>query len=114
MRGKIWDIAMLNYYAPTEDKNNDVKSEFYESLENAYDSLPGNTVKIIVGDLNAQIGREPNYRPTIGKESQHLASNYNEIRVINFAVYKHLVVISTDFSEKLSVSWRRKQQQKRS
>jgi len=68
IKGKIWDIALLNCYAPTEDKNNDAKSEFYERLEDAYDSLPGNTVKIIVGDLNAQIGREPNYRLTIGKK----------------------------------------------
>lgn len=44
---------------PTEDKSNDVKSEFYESLENTYDLLPGNTVKIIVEDHNAQIEREP-------------------------------------------------------
>jgi len=51
-----------------EDKNNDVKSDFFESLENAYDSLPENTVKIIVGYLNAQIGRESSHRPTIGQE----------------------------------------------
>jgi len=56
IKEEIWDIALLNCYAPTEDKNNDVKSEFYERLENAYDSLPGNKVKIIVGNLNAQIG----------------------------------------------------------
>lgn len=29
IKGKIWDIALLNCYAPTEDKNNDAKSEFY-------------------------------------------------------------------------------------
>lgn len=69
-------------------------------LENAYDLLPGNTVKIIVGDFNAQIGREPHYRPTIGKESLHIASNDNGIRVINFAVSKHLVVSSTFFPRK--------------
>jgi hypothetical protein len=72
IQGKIWDIALLNCYAPTEDKNNDAKSKIYERLEDAYESLPGNTVNIIVGDLNAQIGREPNYRPTIGKESLHI------------------------------------------
>lgn len=36
--------------APIKDKNNDVKSDFYESMENAYDSLSKYTVKIIVRD----------------------------------------------------------------
>lgn len=66
IKGKIWEIALLNCYVATEDKNNDVKSDFYESLENAYDSLPENTVKIIVGNLNAQIGREASHRLIIG------------------------------------------------
>ncbi|KAL4141519.1 hypothetical protein QTP88_004148 [Uroleucon formosanum] len=170
VKGKIWDNALLNCYAPTEDKNNEVKSDFYEDLENTYDSLPGNTVKIIVGDLNAQIGWEASYRSTIRQENLHMTSNDNGVLVINFAVSKDLVVSSTffprkdiykqtwvspnvmtksqiyhviinkrhkscisnvrsyrgadvdtdhylvvtDFSEKLSVDWRRKQQQKRS
>jgi len=92
VKGKIWDIALLNWYAPTEDKNNEVKSDFYEDLENAYDSLPGSTVKIIVGDLNAQIGRESSYRSTIGQESLLVTSNDNGVRVINFAVSKDPVV----------------------
>jgi hypothetical protein len=57
-------------------------------------------VKIIGGDLNAQMGRESNYIPSIRKESLHIASNDNGIRVINFAVSKHLVVSSTFFPKK--------------
>lgn len=79
IKGKIWDIALLNCYAPTDDKNNDIKSNFYENLENACDSIPGNSVKIIVGDLNEKIGRESSFRPTIGQESLHLTSNDNGV-----------------------------------
>jgi len=100
IKEKIWDIALLNCYAPTEDKNIDVKSNFYESLENAYDSLPGNTIKIIVRDLNDQIGRESSHRPTIGQESLHLTSNDNGLQAINFALSKDLVVSSTFFPRK--------------
>lgn len=99
IKEKIWDIVLLNCYAPTEDKNNEIKSNFYENLENAYDSLPRNTVKI-VEDFNAQIGREPNYRPTIGQVSLHMMSNDKEVRAINFAVSKDLVVSSTFFPRK--------------
>lgn len=35
-----------------------------------HDLLPGNTIKIIVGDLNAQVGREPNYKVTIRQEAR--------------------------------------------
>lgn len=40
IKGKIWDIAQLNCYTPTKDDNNDVKSDFYKSLENVYDLSP--------------------------------------------------------------------------
>jgi exonuclease III len=66
IKGQIWDIILMNCYAPTEDKNNDIKSAYYEELENIYDTLPRNTVKIIIEDFNAEIGREPVYKPTIG------------------------------------------------
>lgn len=54
-----------------EEKYNDIKNTFYEEVENIYDTLPRNTAKIIIVDLNAQVCREPMYRPTIGRESLH-------------------------------------------
>lgn len=50
-----------------ENKSKSIKRDFYESLENSYDSLLKNTVLIIVEDLNALIGRESSCRPTIGR-----------------------------------------------
>lgn len=47
IKGKIWNITLLNWYAPTEGKNNHIKSDFYESLERLQDTIPGNTVKIL-------------------------------------------------------------------
>jgi len=51
-------------------------NNFYESFENVYDSLPGNTVMIIV-DLNAQIGCESSHRSTIRQESLYITYNGN-------------------------------------
>ncbi|CAI6358159.1 unnamed protein product [Macrosiphum euphorbiae] len=96
----FWDIIVVNCYAPTEEGNNDIKNEFYEELERIYDIQPRNCMKILVGDFNAQIGREPLYRSIIGIESLHLISNNNGMRVINFASSKDLVVSSTFFPEK--------------
>jgi endonuclease/exonuclease/phosphatase family metal-dependent hydrolase len=54
-------------------------------------------MKILLGDFNAKVGREDIFKLTIGNESSHKISNDNEIRVVNFATPKHLVVKSTMF-----------------
>jgi hypothetical protein len=40
-------------------------------LDKTYEECPGMDVKIIIGDLNAKIGKEKIYRPTTGKYSEH-------------------------------------------
>lgn len=80
-----------------KEKNSDVRSDFYASLENAFDSLPENTVKNIIRDFNAQIGRELNY----WTKNLHIMSNGSEVQAINFAVSKDLVESSTFFYEKI-------------
>jgi len=82
-------------YASTEERDDEKKNAFYDDLELLYDSLPRNSVKIIIRDLNAQIGRESHYKPTIGQNSLHLLSNDNGMRIINFATSKDLTVSST-------------------
>lgn len=53
-----------------------------------------------VGDLNAQVGKELMFRPTIGKESLHDTSNDNGNKLINFAISRELVISSTYFPRK--------------
>jgi DNA repair ATPase RecN len=54
-------------------------------------------MKILLGDFNAKLGREDIFKPTIGNESLHEDSNDNEVRVVNFATSKNIVVKSTMF-----------------
>lgn len=54
-------------YAPTEDKDEEVKDLFYEGLDNVCNLVPTNKLKILLGDFNAKIGQKIIYRPTIGK-----------------------------------------------
>jgi hypothetical protein len=42
-------------------------------------------VKLIIGDLNAQIGKQTIYYPATGKEALHQISNENGERLIHFA-----------------------------
>jgi len=54
-------------------------------------------MKILLGDFNAKVGRENIFNPTIGNESLHQDSNDNDVRLVNFATSKNLVVKSLMF-----------------
>jgi len=54
-------------------------------------------MKMLLGDINAKVGRENIFKPTIGQEIFHQDSNDNEVILVNFATSKNLVVKSTMF-----------------
>lgn len=73
---------------PTEDKSNVREKAFCEEVEHVI--IPRKAVRIIIGDCNAQIDQETVYRSTIGRASLYQISNYNGVRIINFATSKDL------------------------
>jgi endonuclease/exonuclease/phosphatase family metal-dependent hydrolase len=97
LKGHWCDIVVLNVHAPTEDKDDDIKDSSYKELEQVLDQFPVYHMNIFLGDFNAKVGREDIFKPTIGNESLHEASNDNGVRVVNFANSKNLIVNSTTF-----------------
>jgi endonuclease/exonuclease/phosphatase family metal-dependent hydrolase/ribosomal protein S28E/S33 len=93
----FFNVWLINIHAPTEDKDDDIKDEFYSLLEYTYDSLPSNDMKIVLGDFNAKVGKEETYKGTIGGHSLHDTSNDNGQRVVDFASSRNIVVSSTFF-----------------
>ena len=71
-------------HAPSEDKSDDSKDSFYDELEQVFDHFPRYHMKILLGDLNAKVGRENIFKPTIGNESLHQDINDNGVRIVNF------------------------------
>ena len=96
---RLFNITLICVHAPTETEE-EVKDRFYEELENVYDGAAGHDVKMILGDMNAKIGREKMYKPVIGQESIHMESNNNGERLIDFAVRRNMIVSSTYFPHK--------------
>jgi exonuclease III len=92
-----WCNIVLNLHAPSEDTDDDIKDSFYEKLQQVFDQFPRYHMKILLGDFNAKVGREDIFKPIIGNESLHEASNDNRIRAVNFATSKNLIVKSTTF-----------------
>jgi exonuclease III len=85
LRGRWCDIIVLNVHTSTEDKIDDVKDSFYDELERVFDKFPKYYMKILLGDFNANVGREDIFKPTIGNEDLHEISNDNGAMVVNFA-----------------------------
>ena len=76
-------------------------------LEREYDRCPNHDVRIVIGDLNDQVGQEVESRPVIGRFSAHRQTLENGLRLIDFATSK-----STFFQYRLlyRYTWRSPQQ----
>ncbi|PNF27356.1 hypothetical protein B7P43_G02428, partial [Cryptotermes secundus] len=55
---------------------------------------------VILGDLNAKISKQKEYRGVIGTESLHDTTNHNGIKLIDFAESYNLIISSTYFPHK--------------
>jgi hypothetical protein len=79
-------------HAPTDNKDDDMKDRFYEELEEVFDQFPMLHMKILMGDSIANVEGEEFFKPIIGNESQHEASNDIGVRVVNFTTPKNLII----------------------
>ena len=69
MKGKFFYYSLINAYAPTNDKPDDVKDEFYERQDKTYGECPKHDVKLVIGDADAQVGREEFFRPVLERRA---------------------------------------------
>jgi hypothetical protein len=88
LKGKWFNILIINCYAPMDDKSEKIKSAFYEELD--CDALPTGKTKFILGDFNAKIRKETTYKLTIGKDSLHNDKNDNRNKLITFATTRNM------------------------
>jgi len=92
LKDKNLHIVLINVHAPTEEKEEEIKEEFYDTL---FDTTVEN-IKIVLGDLNAKIVKERIYHNVAGMHSLHEHSNDNGSRLANFASGKGLIIKSTN------------------
>ncbi|XP_025407600.1 craniofacial development protein 2-like [Sipha flava] len=94
------NLFIINVHAPTEVKEDIEKDIFYEELAKIFDESLRNTIKVIIGDCNAKIGKETMFIPKIGLQSTHERSNNNGQRLIIFASLRNMTISSTIFPHK--------------
>jgi hypothetical protein len=100
VRGKFFNTSIINVHAPHNGRPDKEKDDFYSLLEKTYKERPRHDIRIVIGDLNAQVGREEVFKPTIGRFSLHPETNENGLRLINFAAAHKMVISSTYFRRK--------------
>ena len=51
-------MNVIQCYAPTNDREDQVKDQFYHRLQSVINNFPERDITILMGDLNAKIGRD--------------------------------------------------------
>lgn len=62
-------------HALTEDKDDEIKNEFYDKCKHLVDQLLNDYMKIKLGIFNAKIDKKDIFKSTIGFKSVHEESN---------------------------------------
>jgi|UniRef100_A0A2S2QW71 hypothetical protein len=94
---KFFDIVFLILHAPTEEKSQEKKEEFYKKLENILSRINNSKIRIMLGNMNAKIGKIQFFNFTIGMHSLHETTNNNGMKLTDLATCKGFKIISTIF-----------------
>jgi serine phosphatase RsbU (regulator of sigma subunit) len=100
VKGTFYNMTLINVYAPTEDKEEEIKDQFYEELQRTQDRVPTHDVTIILGDMNAKLWKEKVFSQVVGRHTLHNISNKNGEMVPNYAISNDMFLISTNFQHK--------------
>jgi len=84
IKEQYFDITFVNGHAPTEEKTQEKKDEFYDNLEHTLNGIPRSRIRIVLEDFNAKLGKENIFRSMIGNHSLHDVTSENGLRLIDF------------------------------
>uniref|UniRef100_A0A8D8YS40 Craniofacial development protein 2 n=1 Tax=Cacopsylla melanoneura TaxID=428564 RepID=A0A8D8YS40_9HEMI len=100
IKGAFRNITAISVHAPTEEKDEHTKEDFYDKLDeicckvNKYDTL------IILGDYNAKVGNRETDSQVVGKYSLHEENNNNGELLVQFATRNNMCIRSTTFQHR--------------
>ena len=101
---KKFRVSVIVVYAPIEpiDGNTSDSDEFYLQLQEQIDRVPGRNMVFLLGDFNAQVGRNRDrWYPSLGNFGVG-KENSNGYRLLQFCRYNNLVITITVFGHKMA------------
>src|SRR3978361_1153587 len=107
IKARPFNISLVNGYAPTEKARGEKKEVFYEKIEEEIEKLPREDTLILLGDFNAQIGKEDYLKQVAGKHTIHERTNDNGQRLCSLAARSNMIISSTKFKhlKRHKVTW---------
>jgi len=100
IKGKFHNITFVNVHAPTEDAEDEIVDELYDTLKSVCDEIPKHDAIIMLGDFNTKLGKEQLYKDIIGRNSLHEVTNNNGLRLVQYATINNFKVLSTWYPRK--------------
>ena len=91
MRGHWCDIIFWMCLHQMRIKGKTEEASFYEELQQVFDQLPMDHIKIMLREFNAILESEHLYNPTFGNESWHDTNSANSVRVVNYATSRNML-----------------------
>ena len=89
-------MTLINIYAPTEDKEDKIKDQFYEELQRTRNRLPKHDVIIIMGDMNAKLGKVANYAISNGMFLISTNFQHKKIHIGTWTAPDHQTINQSD------------------
>ena len=94
---EYWWLTVVQVYAPTEDSAEELKTSFYDSLEELLASVPKSDQLVVMGDFNARVGRDATtWNGVIGKHGEEV-KNRNGQKLLSLCAMNELVVLNTTY-----------------
>jgi hypothetical protein len=98
IRGKFKNYSLIRACAPAEENSEREKHQLYERLHRMHKRCPSYNIIIILGEMNARVGKEIWTGIAMGTCGLHDDSNDNRTRPINYAV-RQCTVIGGHYSD---------------
>ena len=97
IEGKPFNLAIIQAYAPTAEHPDEDIEKFYEDMEKACQQVASTDIMVVMGDMNAKIGRGSVER-YVGEFGLGDRNDRGD-RLLEFVVEKDLYVANTHFQQ---------------
>jgi hypothetical protein len=95
------NITIIAAHAPTEEKTDEEKEQFYDVLTTTCNQTPRYDTLIMMGNFNDRIGRENFMMPVAGNFTIHEETNENRKHLGHFTTMNNMIIKSTCFKHKI-------------